>query len=114
MEAVAKAKYLHCSAQKMRLVADLVRNTKVDSAIARLYALSKTKKSARMIDKVLKSAIANIKEMNTDIHVETDNLSISSITVDAGPHVKRIRPRAQGRAFRIQKNLCHLTISISD
>ena len=114
MEATARAKYLRCSARKMRLIADSIRNLPVDTAMGLLFVQKKTKKSAELVDKVLKSAVANLREKHTDQSVETENLKIKSITVDAGPHIKRFRPRAQGRAFHIHKKLCHLTVDISD
>jgi len=98
----------------MRAVADLIRNNSVESALALLFALKKTKKSAKMVDKVLQSAVANFRENNADKHVETNVLKIKTVTVDAGPHMKRIRARAQGRAFRINKRLCHITIAVTD
>ena len=113
MEAVARGTYLRCSARKMRQVADLIRNNSVDSAIAQLFSLRKTKKSAVMVEKVLQSAVANLREKNANAAVETEGLKISKITVDGGPHIKRIRYRAQGRGFRINKKLCHLTVGIT-
>ncbi len=114
MDAIAKGKYLRCSSQKMRAVADLIREKSVETAMAQLYVLGKHKKTARFLDKVLKSAVANLQEKNADKQVETEDLKIKSITVDKGPHIKRIRARAQGRAFRINKNMCHLTVAITD
>lgn len=113
MEAIAKGTYLRCSARKMRQVADMIRHDSVDSAIAQLFSLKKTKKSALMLEKVLQSAVANLREKNSDTSLETESLKISKIIVDAGPHIKRIKYRAQGRGFRIHKKLCHLTVGIS-
>ena len=113
MEATAKGKYLRCSARKMRQIADMVRKSSVDSAIAQLFALKKTKKSAVMLEKVLQSAVANIREKNSSSNIENESLKISTITVDAGPHIKRIKFRAQGRGFRINKKHCHLTIGVT-
>ena len=112
MEATVHTKYLRCSARKMRVIADMIRNTPVDAAISQLFVLRKTKKSAVMVEKALKSAIANFKEKNAD--AGTENLKVTSILVDGGPLIKRIRPRSQGRAFKIHKQLCHLKIAISD
>ncbi len=114
MEAIAKGMYIRCSARKMRLVADMIRTKKVESAMALLFSLKKTKKTAEYVDKILKSAVANLKDKNAEAQIKTENLVISNITVDAGPHIKRFKPRAQGRAFRINKKLCHLTLSVSD
>jgi large subunit ribosomal protein L22 len=112
MQAIARAKHLRTSPNRMRQVADLVRGKSVDAAIAILFGLKKTKKSAGMVDKTLKAAIANFQN-NTEA-AKGKNLTIQSITVDGGPLMKRIRARAQGRAFRIEKKLSHLTIVISD
>ncbi len=114
MEAVAKGKYLHTSPNKMRLVARLVRGKPVEAALDILFGLKVTKKSALMVDKVLKSAVANFQVKNENSNVKAKNLVVKSITVDAGPLMKRIRARAQGRAFRIQKKLSHLTVVVSD
>lgn len=114
MESVGKGKYLRCSARKVRTVADLIRNNSVDSAMAMLFSLAKTKKSAKIVDQVLKAAVANYKENNPDAQVDTDKLKIKSIIVDGGPHIKRIKARAQGRAFRINKKTCHLTVAVTD
>ena len=67
-----------------------------------------------MLDKVLKSAVANLREKKPNEIVDSENIRINSIMVDEGPKIKRIRPRAQGRAYRIEKNLCHMTVSVSD
>ena len=114
MEAIAKGNYLHSSTNRMRQVADMVRGQPVEKALGLLFGLKIQKKSARMVDKVLKSAVANFKVKNENNASKSKNLVIKSITVDAGPLMKRIRPRAQGRAFRIQKKLSHLTVVVSD
>jgi len=113
MEAIAKGTYLRCSARKMRQVADMIRNDSVDAAIAQLFSLKKTKKSAQMMEKVLQSAVANIRDKNASANVTTETLKISSIIVNAGPHIKRIKYRAQGRGFKINKKLCHLTVAVT-
>ncbi|MFC1584409.1 50S ribosomal protein L22 [Fibrobacterota bacterium] len=114
MESMAKGKYLRCSARRVRRVADMIRNNSVESALATLFSLGKTQKSAMIMDKVLKAAVANLKEKNPTEQIDTDSLKVSSIIVDAGPHIKRIKARAQGRAFRINKKMCHLTLSVTD
>ncbi len=113
MEATAKAKYLRSSTNRMRQVADLVRGKSVEAASAILFGLGPRKKSARMVEKVLKSAVANWQVKNEGAG-RGKQLVVKSVTVDAGPLVKRIRPRAQGRAFRIEKKLSHLTVVVSD
>jgi large subunit ribosomal protein L22 len=113
MEAVAKAKYLKSSTNRMRQVADLIRGRSVETASAILFGLGPQKKSARMVQDVLKSAIANW-QVKQEGGTRGKVLTVKSVMVDAGPLIKRIRPRAQGRAFRIQKKLSHLTVVVSD
>ncbi len=114
MEAIAKAMNLRCSARKMRQVCDLYRNKPVESVLASLFVLKQQKKSAEMVDKVLKAAVANLKDQNLNTSVEVSEFSITKMTVDQGAPIKRIRPRAQGRAFKILKKQCHLTVVISN
>ena len=109
MEAAAKLKGAQISAQKARLVADQVRGQNVDQAL-NLLTFS-PKKAAHLIKKILESAIANA-EHNEGADV--DELKISAIYVDEGMTQKRIRPRAKGRADRILKRSCHITIKVSD
>ncbi len=115
MEAIAKGKYLRSSTNRMRQVADMVRGKPVDDALALLFGLGVKKKSARMVEKVLKSAVANFGVKGEAAGAgKAKNLKVKTITVDAGPLVKRIRAHAQGRANRIEKKLSHLTVVVSD
>jgi large subunit ribosomal protein L22 len=109
MEVSAQLKYARLSAQKGRLMADLIRGMPVDRALNEL-AFS-TKKSARLIKKVLESAIANA-EHNEGADI--DELKISQVMVDEGPTHKRMRPRAKGRGNRILKRTSHITVTVSD
>ncbi len=109
MEVAAKLKGARISAQKARLVADQVRGKGVEDALD-LLAYS-NKKAAQIIKKVLDSAIANA-ENNEGADV--DELKISSIYVDEGMTMKRLRPRAKGRADRILKRSCHITVKVAD
>ena len=115
MEALAKGKYLRSSSLRLRQVADLVRGKPVEAALGILYGLSLKKKSSVMLEKVLKSAVANY-QVKADVAGagKAKNLVVKTVTVDAGPLMKRIRAHAQGRAFRIEKKLSHLTIVVSD
>ena len=113
MEAVAIGKYLKSSTNRMRQVADLIRGRSVESASSILFGLGPQKKSARMVQDVLKSAVANW-QVKQEGGTRGKTLTVKSVMVDAGPLIKRIRPRAQGRAFRIQKKLSHLTVVVSD
>ena len=109
MEVSAKLKGAPISAQKARLVADQVRGRQVDEALDLLDF--SPKKAARLIKKLLDSAIANA-ENNEGADV--DELVISSVFVDEGRTMKRLRPRAKGRADRIFKRSCHITLQVSD
>ena len=109
MEVAAKLTGARLSAQKARLVADQIRGKGVEQALDTL-AFS-TKKGAEIIKKVLESAIANA-EHNEGADVDT--LKVSTIFVDEGVSLKRIKPRAKGRADRITKRTCHITVKVAD
>ena len=109
MEVAAKLKGARISAQKARLVADQVRGKPVEEALSLLEF--SPKKAAHIVKKILDSAIANA-ENNEGADV--DELKISSIFVDEGMTMKRLRPRAKGRADRILKRSCHITVKVAD
>ena len=103
----AKSKYVRQSPYKVRLVLNLIRGLEVDEA---LNILSFTKrKAAEEIKQVLESAIANAE---TNLGLNSSNLFISKAIADEGPTLKRFRPRARGRAGRINKRTSHLTIEL--
>jgi large subunit ribosomal protein L22 len=106
--AVATARYVRCSARKARLVADLVRDKSVGEAQAILAY--NTRAAAEPLRKVLQSAIANA-DHNVGLNVQ--DLVLTRVTVDEGPTIRRFRPRAQGRATRINKRTCHITIGLA-
>lgn len=109
MEVLAKLSGAKLSAQKARLVADQIRGKAVEEAL--LLLSYSPKKAAAIIKKVLNSAIANA-EHNEGADV--DELKVSTICVDEGTTMKRIMPRAKGRADRILKRSCHITITVAD
>ena len=109
MEVAARLKGAQISAQKVRLVADQVRGLPVEEALSLLEF--SPKKAAHIVKKVLDSAIANA-ENNEGADV--DELKVSTIYVDEGMTLKRLRPRAKGRADRILKRSCHITIKVAD
>ncbi len=109
MEVAAKLKGATISAQKARLVADQVRGKPVEEALD-ILAFS-PKKASAIIKKILNSAIANA-EHNEGADV--DELKVSTIFVDESTTLKRIKPRAKGRADRIFKRSCHITIKVAD
>jgi len=109
MEVIAKHVGANISAQKARLVADQIRGKSVGEAL-NILAFS-TKKGAHLVKKVLESAIANA-EHNEGADV--DDLRVSAVFVDEGMTMKRIRPRAKGRADRILKRTSHITVKVAD
>ena len=110
MEATATLRYLKASPQKVRLVADMIRGKKVDEALSILRFLKKH--SAKDIEKLLRSAVANAE--NTENGVDTDDLVVSKIYVNEGPREKRVQPAPMGRAYQIQKRKAHVTVHVSD
>src|ERR1700674_1936202 len=110
MEATATLRYLKVSPQKVRLVADLIRGKRVDEALSILRFTKKS--SAKDLEKLLRSAVANAETKEGD--VDADDLVVSKIFVNEGPREKRIQPAPMGRAFRIQKRKAHVTVHVSD
>ncbi len=112
MEKRAIGKYLKGSARKARLVVDQIRGRSVEEAL-NLLKFS-PKRAAKDIEKVLKSAIANIEY--ADDTVSLDDLHVSKAFVDMGPTKwrRRVRPAPMGRAYRERRHGCHVTIYVSD
>ncbi|MDK2779070.1 MAG: 50S ribosomal protein L22 [Pseudomonadota bacterium] len=108
-EVAAVLRGARLSAQKARLVADSIRGKQVDEAL-NILAFS-GKKGADIMKKVLESAIANAEHNNG---ADVDELKVSTVFVDEGMTMKRIRPRAKGRADRIFKRTCHITVKVSE
>ncbi|MEW6443697.1 MAG: 50S ribosomal protein L22 [bacterium] len=109
MEAVARARYIRTSPQKARLVVDLVRGKTAEEA---LNILSFTPKStARVVKKLLESAIANATHKG---NIDVDTLYVKRIFVDSGPAWKRFQPRAMGRATRVKKRTSHITVVLDE
>jgi len=109
MEVSAKLKNADFSAQKGRLVADQIRGKNVENALQ--FLAYSTRKAARVVKKVLESAIANA-EHNEGADI--DELKVSRIFVDEGRYQGRYRARAKGRGTRILKRSCHITVTLSD
>src|SRR5262250_2368868 len=116
MEATASAKYLRGSAQKARLVIDLIRGKDVNQALA-ILRFSK-KRAARGVEKCMRSAIANANEAaeKANVSIDPDDLWVKTAFVDRGPtkNRRRVRPAPQGRAYREQRHFCHVTILLSN
>jgi large subunit ribosomal protein L22 len=116
MEATASARYLRGSAQKARLVVDMIRGKDVNQALAILRFTKK--RAATSIEKCMRSAIANANEIaeKSNISIDPDDLWVRTAFVDRGPtkNRRRVRPAPQGRAYREQRHFCHVTISLSN
>lgn len=109
MEAKAIARQVRIAPRKVRLVVDLIRGKQVGEAIA---ILAHTPKAASpVVEKVLKSAIANAEH---NLELDPNSLVVSQVFVDEGPTLKRFRPRAMGRASRINKRTSHITVVVSE
>lgn len=107
----AVARYVRMSPQKGRLVADLVRDRYVGEALT-ILRFNERKKISAVLEKVLRSAIANAQQASPNIDV--DRLVISRIQINGGPIAKRIRPAPMGRAYRVQKRTSHVHIYLSE
>jgi len=116
MEATASAKYLRGSAQKARLVIDMIRGKDVNKALAVLRFANK--RAALGIEKCMRSAIANANEAaeKANVSIDPDDLWVKAAYVDRGPtkNRRRVRPAPQGRAYREQRHFCHVTILLSN
>lgn len=109
MEARAYAKYIRMSPRKVKVVLDLIRGKKVNEALAILKHTPRA--AAPVVEKLLKSAIANA-ENNHNMNVS--NLFVAETYANQGPTLKRFRPRAQGRAYRIRKRTSHITMVLRE
>ena len=107
--ATAKATYIRIAPRKVQIVLDLIRNQPADKAMAILKYTPKA--ACEPLMKLLKSAIANAENNN---NMDVTRLYVAECSVSQGPTLKRIRPRAQGRAFRINKRTSHVTIAVSE
>ena len=118
MSARAVAKNAPLSAQKVRLVADLVRNRTVNEAVDLLHYNGN--RASHIVGRLLKSAVANAEELDATeawhegADLDPDALFVKKIFVDEGVTMKRIRPRARGMAFRVLRRRCHITLEVDD
>ncbi|HPC84441.1 MAG TPA: 50S ribosomal protein L22 [Thermoanaerobaculaceae bacterium] len=110
MHAHAQLRYLRHSAQKVRLVADLVRGQGVSQALAVLRLTPK--RCARDLEKVLRSAVANLEQRQPG--TDAGRLFVSSIQVDQGPMLKRFRAASMGRVFPRLHRYCHVTVEVEE
>ena len=109
LEARATLKYARISARKVKIVADLIRGKDVSEALAIVKFTPKA--ASEIIEKLLKSAIANAENNH---NMETSNLYVDQIYANQGPTLKRIRPAAKGSAVRIRKRTSHITIVLKE
>ncbi len=109
-EARAVARFVRVPPQKARLVADLIRGQDVNSALVQVQVTKR--QAARVVEKVLRSAMANATQ-NHGVR-DVDRLMVAQVSVDEGPTAKRIQPRAMGRAYRIRKRTSHITIVLRE
>jgi large subunit ribosomal protein L22 len=110
MKTRATARYIRVPASKARLVLEHIRGKSVGEALATLQYTPKA--AGRLIEKVLRSAIANA-EHNHQVR-DLDDLRVTKAVADGGPSMKRVSPRAMGRAFFVKHRTSHLTIEVSD
>ena len=109
LEATATLRFARISARKVKIVADLIRGKKVDEALEIVKFTPKA--SSEIIEKLLKSAIANAENNHG---MNRGNLVVSEIYANQGPTMKRIRPAAKGSASRIRKRTSHVTIKLRE
>ena len=109
MEVKANLKYIRVSPQKCRLIVDLIRGKKVSDALDILHYSKQ--KSSEIVKKVLESAISNAEH---NFGADIDELRVSTVFVNEGPTMKRMRARAKGRGTRILKRTCHIVLAVSD
>jgi large subunit ribosomal protein L22 len=111
MEAKAVNRFIGSSPRKMRLVVDIIRGESVDKALEILHF--SPKHSSKDAEKTLRSAVANLLNRDETTRVEPSDLFVKEAFVNAGPTLKRISPAPMGRAYRIRKRSCHLTIVVA-
>ena len=114
MEFTAEARFMRVSPQKARLVCDLIKGRRVEDALNTLAYSSK--RVSPDIHKVLRSAIQNANYLSQEkgLEVDVDNLVVKNAIANEGPRMKRIRPAPQGRAFRYQRRMSHISITLTE
>jgi large subunit ribosomal protein L22 len=110
----AEARFQRTSPQKAKLVLDMIKGLRVEQAINTIHF--STKRMAPVIEKVLQSAIANAAYVSDEqgLDVDVDNLYVRTAVANEGPRMKRIRPAPMGRAFRYQRRLCHIIVTVAE
>jgi len=110
----AEAKFQRTSPQKAKLVLDMIKGLRVEQAINTIHF--STKRMAPIVEKVLRSAIANASHLSDEqgLDVDVDNLYVRTAIANEGPRMKRIRPAPMGRAFRYQRRMCHIIVTVAE
>jgi large subunit ribosomal protein L22 len=110
----AEAKFQRTSPQKAKLVLDTIKGLRVETAINTIHF--STKRMAPVIEKVLRSAIQNATYVSEEqgLDVDVDNLYVHTAVANEGPRMKRIRPAPMGRAFRYQRRMCHIIVTVAE
>jgi large subunit ribosomal protein L22 len=110
----AEAKFQRCSPQKAKLVLDLIKGLRVEKAINTVMFTQK--RIAPVVEKVLRSAVQNAVHLSDErgLDVDVDNLYVKSAVANEGPRMKRIRPAPMGRAFRYQRRIAHIIITVAE
>ena len=110
----AEAKFQRTSPQKAKLVLDMIKGLRVEQAINTIHF--STKRMAPIVEKVLQSAIANAAYVSGErgLDVDVDNLYVRTAIANEGPRLKRIRPAPMGRAFRYQRRMCHIIVTVAE
>ena len=110
----AEAKFQRTSPQKARLVLDLIKGLRVEQAITTVHF--STKRMAPVIEKVLLSAVQNATYVSEEqgLDIDVDNLYVATAIANEGPRMKRIRPAPMGRAFRYQRRLAHIIVTVAE
>jgi large subunit ribosomal protein L22 len=110
----AEAKFQRTSPQKAKLVLDMIKGLRVEQAINAIHF--STKKMAPIIEKVLRSAIQNATYVSQEqgLDVDVDNLYVRTAIANEGPRMKRIRPAPMGRAFRYQRRMAHIIVTVAE
>ena len=111
MEARAVNRYIGSSPRKMRLIVDLIRGSSVEKALEVLHFSAKS--ASKDAEKTLRSAVSNIMNIDDSTRIDPADLYIKDAFVNQGPTLKRISPAPMGRAYRIRKRSCHLTIVVA-
>jgi large subunit ribosomal protein L22 len=110
----AEAKFQRCSPQKAKLVLDLIKGLRVENAINTVAFTNK--RIAPVVEKVLRSAVQNAVYLSDEkgLDIDVDNLYVKTAVANEGPRMKRIRPAPMGRAFRYQRRIAHIIITVAE